>query len=145
MLYEVITVPDLQDGLQESQDEVDVEAPLVGFVHHDHAVPGQEGVVLHRITSYNVCYTKLLRIINNFLEGFSIIPLVFYRVRQNAKLFVFLSISRVLIQAILTYIFIVIYDWGLIGNYYGRLFSLIPFTLIYIVIILKNATSYNFV
>ena len=37
----------VQDALQEPEDEIDVEAALVGLVHHDHAIPAEQGIELH--------------------------------------------------------------------------------------------------
>ena len=79
-----------------------------------------------------------LAIINNFLEVFSVIPLVMYRVKQQARMFVFLSLSKTLLQMLLTFIFIAYLEWGVLGHYYGRLFVLIPFLFIYLFIISKN-------
>ncbi|WP_167619065.1 lipopolysaccharide biosynthesis protein [Maribellus sediminis] len=84
-----------------------------------------------------------LALLNNLLESFSILPLVFYRVRQNAKLFVTLSLSRTILQFVLTFTFIVVLKQGLIGHYYGRLISLSLFVFIYWGIISKN-TLLNF-
>ncbi len=79
-----------------------------------------------------------LALLNNFLEIFSVVPLVFYRVQQNAKRFLWLSLSKTLLQMLLTFLFIMVLDWGILGHYYGRLFSLIPFFIIYWVIMIKN-------
>lgn len=81
-----------------------------------------------------------LALINNLLEGFSIIPLVLFRVKQRAKLFVTLSVSRIVLQFALTFLFIVNLKMGLIGHYYGRLISLCIFFIIYWFIIYKEAT-----
>lgn len=79
-----------------------------------------------------------LALLNNFLEVFSVVPLVFYRVRQQAQWFLWLSLSKTLVQMLLTFLLIVVLDWGILGHYYGRLFSLIPFFIIYWVIMIKN-------
>lgn len=84
-------------------------------------------------------YMKLA-LVNNFLEVFSVIPLVLYRVRQQALKFVALNLGRIILQFVLTYIFIVVMDWGVIGHYYGRLFSLIPFFLIFWIVMWRNVT-----
>ena len=81
-----------------------------------------------------------LAVIANFLEVFSVIPLVLYRVKQQAKWFTILSLSRTLLQMLLIFLLIVVFKWGILGHFYGRLFSLIPFFFIYWGIIAHNAT-----
>ena len=81
-----------------------------------------------------------LAIITNFLEVFSVIPLVMYRVKQQAKWFIILSLSRTLLQILLIFLLIVVFKWGILGHFYGRLFSLIPFFFIYWIIIIHNTT-----
>ena len=61
MLYEVVTrqgIPVLQEGMQ--RDSVDVLGYL--FYVGDRSRTGLEYRSEPRITSYNVCYTKLLRV-----------------------------------------------------------------------------------
>lgn len=77
-------------------------------------------------------------IINNFLESFSIIPMVYYRVKQNAKAFVTISLGRCVLQYLFTFIMLVPMGMGLISQYYGRIFTLLPFFFIYVIIIVKN-------
>lgn len=81
-----------------------------------------------------------LAIISNFLDSFSILPLVIYRVRQDAFTFLKLNIGRTLLQVVLNLFFIVYLQIGLIGYYYSILFTYIPYCLIYICIIRKYAT-----
>jgi polysaccharide biosynthesis protein len=86
-----------------------------------------------------------LAVVSNFLEVFSVIPLVLYRVKQEAKWFTVLSLGRTLLQMLLIFLLIVVFKWGILGHFYGRLFSLIPFFFIYWVIIARNATlNFNF-
>ena len=80
-----------------------------------------------------------LAIIVNFLDSFSIIPLVIYRVKQQAQFFVCLNLSRTILQVVLTIYFIVFQKTGLIGNYYASILAYAPFVLIYIGIIKKYA------
>lgn len=80
-----------------------------------------------------------LAIICNFLDVFTIIPMVLYRVRQQAFYFVFLSIFRVILQFSLVYYFVVIESYGLIGSYYGQLIPLIIYFFISWGIIIKNS------
>ena len=49
-------VPDIGDALQETKDEVYVQAPLVGLVHNYAAVLGQVGVELDLLQQYAVCH-----------------------------------------------------------------------------------------
>ena len=81
-----------------------------------------------------------LAVIANFLEVFSVIPLVLYRVKQQAKWFTILSLSRTLLQMLLIFLLIVVFKWGILGHFYGRLFGLVPFFFIYWGIIARNAT-----
>lgn len=81
-----------------------------------------------------------LAVIANFLEVFSVIPLVLYRVKQQAKWFTILSLSRTLLQMLLIFLLIVVFKWGILGHFYGRLFALVPFFFIYWGIIARNAT-----
>lgn len=74
----------------------------------------------------------------NFLEGFSIIPLIIYRVKQKANIFVLLSLSKTIMQLVFIYYFIVISKQGLIGNYLGQLYPLFFFIFLYFIIILKE-------
>jgi len=82
-------------------------------------------------------YFKLALIIN-FLDVFSIIPLVMYRVKQQANYFVLLSLTRVLFQLGLTFYFVVIRKDGLIGNYLGQLFPLLIYFIVYWVVMIKR-------
>lgn len=81
----------------------------------------------------------LLAVINNFLEVISIIPLVLYRIKENPKAFVILSLSKVVLQFLLTYIFVVKMGEGLLGTYMARLYINIPFVFIYFYIIYRNS------
>ena len=80
-----------------------------------------------------------ISIINNFFDVIAIIPLVLYRVKEDAKSFLILSLSRTILQFIAVYIFVVILEKGLEGSYYARLLVNIPFLLIYFQIISKNS------
>jgi O-antigen/teichoic acid export membrane protein len=77
----------------------------------------------------------LLAILNNFLEGFSIIPLVLYRIRQNARLFVTINASKTILQFALTYVLLTSCHYGLVGVYLARLAVNIPYTLLFLVIV----------
>jgi O-antigen/teichoic acid export membrane protein len=77
----------------------------------------------------------LLGIVNNFFDVISIIPLALYRVRGETQRFFILSVSRIILQYITTYILVVIFNEGLIGSLYARLIINIPFGIIYFLII----------
>ncbi|MDR7208988.1 oligosaccharide flippase family protein [Flavobacterium piscis] len=80
-----------------------------------------------------------LAILNNFFDVISIIPLVLYRVKENAKGFLILSLSRTLLQFLMVYIFVVVYNQGLLGSYYARLIVNAPFMFIYFYMIYRNS------
>lgn len=80
-----------------------------------------------------------LSICNNFFDVIAIIPLVLFRVKEEARSFLFLSLSRTVLQFIAVYISVVVLGKGLEGSYYARLLVNIPFLLIYYEIIKKNA------
>lgn len=80
-----------------------------------------------------------LAILNNFFDVISIIPLVLYRVKENAKGFLLLSLSRTLLQFLMVYVFVVVFEKGLLGSYYGKLIVNIPFAFIYVYVIYKNS------
>jgi len=84
-----------------------------------------------------------LAFIAYFLDVFSLIPLVLYRVRQKSIYFVALSLSKVVFQYVIIFILIVFYKGGLLGYYYGNIVALIPFFFIYWIIIFKNCI-FNF-
>lgn len=83
-------------------------------------------------------YFKLAVIIN-FFDSFCTIPLVLYRVKQDALRFISLNLGKTFLQVILNLYFIVYLNLGLIGSYYASLLTFIPFSLIYIFIIIKHA------
>lgn len=80
----------------------------------------------------------LLAIINNFFDVIAIIPMVLYRIKEDPRGFITLSLSKVVLQFVLTYIFVAKLDQGLIGTYMARLYVNIPFALVYVYIIHKN-------
>ncbi|WP_296014181.1 oligosaccharide flippase family protein [uncultured Treponema sp.] len=79
-----------------------------------------------------------LAILNNFLESFSIIPMLYYRIKQNAKMFVGISLGRCILQYVATFVMLVALGWGVMSQYYGRLITLLPFFVIYIIIMLRH-------
>jgi O-antigen/teichoic acid export membrane protein len=81
----------------------------------------------------------LLAIFNNFFDVISLVPLVLFRVREDARGFLIMSLSRTILQFILIYVLVVIFKQGLEGSYYGRLYVNIPFVFIYFYYIKQNA------
>lgn len=80
-----------------------------------------------------------LAVFNNFLESFSIIPLVYYRVKQNAKVFVGISLSRCILQYAVTFVMLSVLGLGVMAQYYGRLVTLLPYFLLYVFIMLRHS------
>lgn len=71
----------------------------------------------------------------NFLDCLSIIPMVIYRVRQDAIKFVILGFTRTLFTVLLTIYFVVFLKRGVIGTFEANLYVLIPYSIIYVFII----------
>lgn len=91
------------------------------------------------ISSYSIQvpwepYFRLAFIIN-FLDSFSVIPLVVYRVRQEAIKFVLLGFSRTLFTVILTVYLLIVEHRGLLGTFQAQLYIYLPYTFIYLVIL----------
>ncbi len=80
-----------------------------------------------------------MAVFNNFLESFSIIPLLYYRVKQNAKVFVGISLGRCILQYAVTFVMLAVLDWGVMAQYYGRLVTLLPFFFLYVFIMLRHS------
>ena len=80
-----------------------------------------------------------LAVICNFLEVFTIVPMVLYRVKQQAVYYVLLSVFRVVLQFSLVYYFVVVDSLGVVGSYYGQLIPLVLYFFISWCILLKNA------
>lgn len=81
----------------------------------------------------------LLAIVNNFMEGISIVPLLIYRIRQNARVFVLINAGRVLLQFGVTWMMLSRWHYGLEGVYVARIIVSIPFTLLCLGIVYRNA------
>ena len=81
----------------------------------------------------------LLALINNFLNVFSVVPLVIYRYKGKAINFVILNATKAFIQIIFSLILVIHFNMGVLGRYYGSLITNVIFLLIYIIIIYKNA------
>jgi O-antigen/teichoic acid export membrane protein len=81
----------------------------------------------------------VLAIVNNFIEGIAVVPLIIYRLRQDARTFVFLSAGRVFLQFGLTAILLTRWHFGLTGVYLARTFVGIPYMLLFLGIVYRNA------
>lgn len=79
-------------------------------------------------------YFRLAFIIN-FLDSLSIIPMVVYRVRQEALKFIALAFSRTVFTVLLTIYLVVYLKRGLLGTFQAQLYVLIPYSCTYIYII----------
>jgi O-antigen/teichoic acid export membrane protein len=86
----------------------------------------------------------LLGLIINFFDIMSLIPLVSYRVNEDAKGFVMLSVGRTILQFIFVLLFVAFFKMGLFGSFLGRLSGCIPFAIFYFIIIKRKGTfSFN--
>lgn len=79
-------------------------------------------------------YFRLAFIIN-FLDSLSIIPMVVYRVHQDALKFIVLAFSRTIFTVLLTLYLVVYLNKGLLGTFQAQLYVLIPYSLIYFYVI----------
>lgn len=84
-----------------------------------------------------------LSLVSNFLDSFSIIPFVIYRVQGAAEKFVTLGISKSICIAALTIYTVCIMQGGLPAYYWSQLIVYIPFTVIYL-LILRRYVSFSF-
>ena len=81
-------------------------------------------------------YFKYAYIIN-YIDCLSIIPLVIYRIRQDAIKYVLLGLSRTILTVLLTLYLVVYKKEGLIGVFQAQLFVLLPYALLYLIILRK--------
>lgn len=80
-----------------------------------------------------------------FLDIFLIIPLVVYRLKRDAKTFVILNVSKVVLQYAVILYLVVNLGLGLQGFYLGTALALIPYSLLSFYLIYKNAVfNFNF-
>ena len=85
----------------------------------------------------------LLALIINFFDVASVIPLIAYRVHEDAKGFVLLSVGRTFLQYIFILVLVAYYKMGLLGSYLGRLGACLPFAIAYLAVI-KSRGKFNF-
>lgn len=81
----------------------------------------------------------LLALINNFLDIFSVVPLIIYRYKGKAINFVVVNATKSFIQVIFSLILVIHFNMGVLGRYYGSLIANVIFLVIYIIIIYRNA------
>jgi len=81
----------------------------------------------------------LLALINNFLNVFSVVPLIIYRYKGKAINFVIINATNSFIQVIFSLILVIHFNMGILGRYYGSLIANVIFFVVYIIIIYKNA------
>jgi O-antigen/teichoic acid export membrane protein len=81
----------------------------------------------------------MLAILNNFLEGISIIPLVIYRINDKARLFVFVNVSKTFLQFALTTVFLVSLHYGLLSVYLSRLVINVIYAVVFFMVIYKHS------
>ena len=81
----------------------------------------------------------LLALINNFLNVFSVVPLIIYRYKGKAINFVVVNATKAFIQVIFSLILVIHFNMGILGRYYGSLIANVIFLVIYILIIYENA------
>ncbi|MFL9481721.1 lipopolysaccharide biosynthesis protein [Chitinophagaceae bacterium LWZ2-11] len=84
-----------------------------------------------------------LAIIINALDGVTIIPMVLYRVREQAKIFVTINVSKTFFQLIITYILLRYYNWGLVSVYISRLTISLIYSFFFIRIV-SRASIFKF-
>jgi O-antigen/teichoic acid export membrane protein len=85
----------------------------------------------------------LLGLIINFFDVAAIIPLIAYRVHENAKGFVLLSVGRTALQYVFVLLLVVGFKLGLLGSFLGRVTGCIPFAIVYFFII-KSKGAFHF-
>lgn len=78
-----------------------------------------------------------IALFNNFIEILSTIPLVYYRVRQEANRFVFLALSQMVLGTVFSLYLVINADLGVLGRYYGLLGANTIMMVIYLFIIFR--------
>jgi O-antigen/teichoic acid export membrane protein len=81
----------------------------------------------------------LLGLILNFFDVVSVVPLITYRLNEDAKGFVILTVGRTALQYVFVLLLIVYFKMGLLGSFVGRLIACVPFLFIYILVVKKKA------
>lgn len=96
---------------------------------------------LLEILDSNINFLPLvfLALIANFFETFSVIPLVLLRINEKAKQFIFYSLSKTVLQILLTLLFVILLDYGIDGKYYSLILANSIFAVIYIKMMLQES------
>jgi O-antigen/teichoic acid export membrane protein len=81
----------------------------------------------------------LLAILNSFLDSLSIVPLVIFRIQKNARLFVLVNATKTFFQFVLTFFLLTSLHYGLRGVYLARLYVNIPYSVLFLGIVYRNA------
>jgi len=81
----------------------------------------------------------ILALSNNFLNIFSIVPLIIFRVKEKAFKFVILNSTKPIFKNLLSLILITKFNYGVLGKYYGNLAVNIIFIVIYFIIVFRNS------
>lgn len=80
----------------------------------------------------------LLALVINFFDVTTIIPLVIYRVHDDAKGFVLLNVGRTVLQYLVILLLVAYFKMGLFGSYAGRLAASVPFLIIHFLVVKKK-------
>jgi O-antigen/teichoic acid export membrane protein len=80
----------------------------------------------------------LLAILINFLDSFSIVPLIIFRIQRKARTFVLVNGAKVAAQFAATYLLLVAHQ-GLTGVYLARLFVSLPFAVLFVIVVWRHA------
>lgn len=81
----------------------------------------------------------VLALLTNFLDSLSILPLVYYRLQRNALGYVRLTFVRAVLAYALTFTFIVLLRWGVLGHYYGNLLTGVCYAVVYSIVMFRHA------
>ena len=81
-----------------------------------------------------------LALMSLFIEIIAIIPLTYFRIHEKAAMFVALTFSQFLLNALFSLILIVGLRWGILGRYYGQLGANSVMLAAYLVIMWRVAT-----
>lgn len=84
-----------------------------------------------------------LALLTNFFNIFAVIPMALYRIQEKARKFVSISLMSAFLQIILSLLFIITFDQGILGRYYGVLIASILFAGVYFNL-MKKEVIFNF-
>lgn len=81
-----------------------------------------------------------LALLNNAIEILAILPMTYFRVREQATHFVALSLSQALLNGILSFTLVVVMGTGILGRYYGVLAANVVLMGAYLLVMTRVAT-----